>query len=1412
AGGVSISLPHGQGYVHTDGSIYAPDGHCRAFDADAAGTVVSNGAAIVVLKRLTDAIEDGDNIVAVIKGSAINNDGAKKVGYTAPSVQGQAQVIRQALHNAGVTADTIGYVETHGTGTKLGDPVEVAALTEAFGASLPAHSCAISSLKTNMGHLNAAAGAGGLIRAALALNHHLIPPNLHFQTPNPALKLDETPFYVPATAQPWETNGRLRRASVSSFGLGGTNAHAILEEAPAKRPSSPSRPYQPLLLSAKSETALAEAVDNLASYLQDCPPDSLADVAYTLQVGRQSFPHRWAVILPDGNTENLTPFSPEQIQMHQVTEAPNIVFMFPGGGAQYGNMGRGLYETEPVYRRCLDDCLAQLTSLMGTELKPLLFPVPDKVEAADRALERPLFSFPSTFITAYAMAQLWLSWGVQPAAVTGHSMGEYVAAVLAGVMSLEDALSLVVLRAQLFESTEPGAMLSVPLSEAEISPYLTPHMAIAAVNAPNLCVVSGPVEEIVALETKLSEMQINGRRIRTAVATHSPLLDPILDTFHQRVAQIELHPPNLPFISNVSGTWATDELTDPAYWVTHLRQQVRFAAGLAELLQTPNQLFLEVGPGQTLSSLTRMQPKEHTPTFILSSMRHRHDDTPDVQFVLTILAKLWLAGAPIDWAGFYAAETRNRVSLPTYPFQRQRYWIEPRAMRFAKDNNNHVAPLAVADVPIMPPTTSKFDITVYAEEKQKGIEVSLVCNRNLYQPQHIRTLLNQYVAILKQASQQFEQPLATISLHTPATAPNLPDPSQPLATSDSQPLSIRFAAQVQHTPNAIAITTNNQKWTYAQVHEHALKVAANLRTNNVKPGDVVGILAQREPTMVWAILGVWYSGARFVVLNPAYPTAYLERIVAQTQPCHMLRLSPTPPLPQVTQGLSESVLTTTDLPSTQSHPPLHQITGEDGAYIAFTSGTTGEPRGINGNHAPPAHFVEWQIQQFALTANDRFSLLSGLAHDPLLRDIFTPLTIGATLCIPTAEHMEDGSALSVWLSTQKITSVHITPALCELLTQATPNASLPALQHVFLGGEQLPVSVVLALQSIAKNAQIVNFYGATETPQAIAYHVVEDVIAGGRIAIGCGIDNVQLLVCNGSHMAGVGEQGEVYVRTPYLANGYWQDEMLTAQKFVINPWGDTPVDRMYRTGDIGFYQADGNVVLVGRSDTQVNIRGYRIDPSMVDEVLVAHTAVATSVTLAVPHPSTQELQLVTCVVKKLKNAMLDSAEILTYIAQQLPDHFVPNQIVFIETIPLTPNNKVDYDQLIAVATQPVQTQEMIAPRNEIESKIAAIWRQLLGVTQLSRFDDFFDLGGHSLIGTQLLSRLKQQFMITVPTQFIFNHRTIAAQAAFITQSQINQTEADSLDDLFAMLDGMSDEEAAILLNSLPTNGSAMSAD
>ncbi|NKQ35829.1 MAG: amino acid adenylation domain-containing protein [Chloroflexi bacterium] len=682
AGGVSIHLPQKRGYLYQEGGIASPDGHCRAFDAQAQGTVGGSGVGIVVLKRLADALEDGDTIHAVIKGSATNNDGALKVGFTAPGVEGQAEVIATAQALADVEPDSIQYIETHGTGTALGDPIEIAALTRVFREqTADTQFCAIGSVKPNIGHLDAAAGIAGLIKAVLALEHGQIPPSINFEQPNPRIDFANSPFYVNTKLRDWESNGRPRRAGVSSFGLGGTNAHVILEEAPPLPPASESRPWQLLLLSAKTETALDTAAWNLADYLMQNPDANLADVAFTYQVGRQRFNHRRMLLCQDAPDALNALGDPEQTRLvTAVQEADNrdVVFMFTGQGAQYVNMGRDLYETEPVFREQVDQCAALLQPHLGLDLRDKLYPPPEAEETAAAELRQTWLTQPALFTIEYALAQLWLAWGIQPQAMIGHSIGEYVAACLAGVFSLEDGLALVAARGQLMQELPGGAMLSVNLTEEAIRPYLqNPDLSLAVINAPNACVVAGPHAAIDQLTEQLDAAGISCRRLRTSHAFHSTMMETAVAPFAARAAQTAMRPPQIPFISNVTGRWITDEqATDPAYWASHLRHTVRFADGLGELLQDTDWALLEVGPGRTLTSLARQHPAYSRDKTALASLRHPRDQQSDVAFILNTLGQLWLAGAQIDWNGFYAAERRRRIPLPTYPFERQRYWIE----------------------------------------------------------------------------------------------------------------------------------------------------------------------------------------------------------------------------------------------------------------------------------------------------------------------------------------------------------------------------------------------------------------------------------------------------------------------------------------------------------------------------------------------------------------------------------------------------------------------------------------------------------------------------------------------------------------------------------------------------------------
>ncbi len=688
AAGVSVKVPQNELTLSPEG-IISPDGHCKAFDAKANGTIGGNGIGVVVLKRLEDALADGDYIYAVIKGSAINNDGALKVGYTAPSEEGQVRVIRSAQVMAEVEPETITYMETHGTGTPLGDPIEIAAMTRAFRASTDKKGyCAIGSVKTNVGHLDAAAGIAGLIKTILALHHKLLPPSLNFETPNPQIDFENSPFYVSTELSEWKANGTPRRAGVSSFGFGGTNVHVILEEAPAVSKVvgavSPSLPQEQgrkshlLVISAKTRSALEKATTNLAHHLKQHPDFNLADVAYTLQVGRRAFEHRRMVVVQDVDdaVKALESGNPQRVfSQFQESCDRSIVFMFTGQGAQYVNMARELYQSEPTFREECDRCFALLQPHLNIDLRSCLYPTPEDVEQAAEQLKQTAITQPALFAIEYALAKLWMSWGVQPQAMIGHSIGEYVAACLAGVFSLEDALALVATRGQLMQQMPAGAMLSVNLSADEIQPFLGEKLSLAASNAPSLSVVSGSVEAVEQLECQLEAKEIVYRRLHTSHAFHSQMMNPIVGTFTEHLKTVKLNPPQIPFISNVTGTWITAaEATDCNYWARHLRQGVRFAEGIAELLKDSRVFFLEVGPGRTLSTLAKQQASGR---IVLSSLPHPKDEQSDVASVMNALGQLWLAGVQVDWLGFYANEKRDRIPLPTYPFERQRYWIDP---------------------------------------------------------------------------------------------------------------------------------------------------------------------------------------------------------------------------------------------------------------------------------------------------------------------------------------------------------------------------------------------------------------------------------------------------------------------------------------------------------------------------------------------------------------------------------------------------------------------------------------------------------------------------------------------------------------------------------------------------------------
>ena len=697
AGGVTIEMPHGVGYLYKENEILSPDGHCHAFDHRAQGTVFGSGAAVAALRRLKDAIADGDHVWAVIKGSAINNDGAAKAGYLAPSVEGQAQAIAEALVMSGVSSDGIGYVECHGTGTALGDPIEVAALNQAYARMSDGGrqgACRIGSVKTNIGHLDTAAGSAGLIKSALAVHHGQIPPSLGFEKPNPAIDFEGGPFQVNDRLDGWPIPGP-RRAGVNSLGVGGTNAHVILQEPPVLPASGESDwPFHILAVSGRSKAALDANSAALAAWLRAHPDVDMADLSFTLTQGRRQFDRRRVLVAGDAAEAAALLENPDPLLVfdHQpVGDPAEAIFMLPGGGAQYAGMARDLYQTEPVFREWMDRGLDHMAQAHGTDLRALWLPEPGAEAEADRRLLQPSLQLPLLMITEYALAQLWISWGVRPVALIGHSMGENTAACIAGVMSFEDCIGLVRLRGALMDRVPAGGMLSVPLEPHEFQAELDElGLDLAAVNGPSMSVVSGPDAVLAQFAARMAAREIECQRIAISIAAHSRLLDGIMAEFRAYLAAIPLHAPQIPIISNRTGLPMTaEQATSPDYWTSHLRGTVRFADGIAHLAQVPGRVFLEVGPGRAMQAMAKANPAVAA-NQVISTLRHRDHATGDDTYFMGALARFWACGGGIDWDQIWGGARRQRLSLPGYVFQRKRYFIE-RSSAVAADAADELA-------------------------------------------------------------------------------------------------------------------------------------------------------------------------------------------------------------------------------------------------------------------------------------------------------------------------------------------------------------------------------------------------------------------------------------------------------------------------------------------------------------------------------------------------------------------------------------------------------------------------------------------------------------------------------------------------------------------------------------------------
>ncbi|SFF19357.1 amino acid adenylation domain-containing protein [Nannocystis exedens] len=816
AGGVSLAALGEAGYVYEEGSILSPDGRCRPFDARAQGTVPASGVGVVVLKRLEQALADGDTIHAVIRGSAINNDGADKVGFTAPSVQGQREVIAAAQAAAGVRPQDIGFVEAHGTATPLGDPIEVQALRLAFGADpSSAPYCALGSLKSNLGHLDAAAGVAGLIKATLAIEHAYLPGTLHFERANPELQLEGSPFYVRREGAPWVTPaGVVRRAGVSSFGIGGTNAHVILEQAPAASIPAPAAEPALLVLSAAREDGIDAASRRLAEHLGRHPTQSLADVAFTLQQGRAALAHRRAVVCRSVEEARRALAAPAAARRAR-PRAPEVVFLFPGGGSQRVGMGAGLYRSEPVYRAALDRCADLFARELGGDLRALLFPPAHDRDAAAAQLRVPSWNMASVFATEYALSQLLAAWGVRPAAMIGHSLGEYTAACLAGIVALEDAVALVALRGRLCDAMPASAMLVVPLPPAELAPLLGDGLALAAVNGPKHVVVSGLARALDALEEQLRGRGVQTHRLPLAGGFHSPLVEPAMAPLTARAATLRLHAPALPVVSNVTADWMrADDARDPSYWARHLRQTVRFSEGLARVLQDPGRILLEVGPGKSLATLAQLHPDATPQSLIVSALGDRAADDDRVA-LLEAVGELWCAGVEIDWAALQGEARRRRVPLPTHPFARQRHMLDAAPARRPEPVVHLPRPVLAPATPTLPAAIEPALAALW--EELLGVEAArLAAGSDFFDLGGTSLLAVQMIRAIKERLQVPLTAHAILEHRTLGALARVVEEARPRATrGGSSPLLIRLQDGAPgHTPLILVQPIGGTVYTY----------------------------------------------------------------------------------------------------------------------------------------------------------------------------------------------------------------------------------------------------------------------------------------------------------------------------------------------------------------------------------------------------------------------------------------------------------------------------------------------------------------------------------------------------------------------------------------------------------------------
>jgi acyl transferase domain-containing protein/acyl carrier protein len=1365
--------------------MLAADGHCKTFDTDADGFALGEGCGIIVLKRLNDAQADGDNILAIIRGSAVNQDGRSN-GITAPNKLAQEAVIRKALASAGMEPRRVSYIEAHGSGTALGDPIEIdalsAALAEGHSQDAPVY---VGTVKTNIGHLAGAAGIAGLMKTVLALQHRAIPPHLNLKTPNPHIRWEEKPVQIPATLLPWPSQEQTRIAGVSSFGWSGTNAHVVLEEAIPTTPISPSRPHKLLLLSAKTIEALDKATSNLQAYLRDHNDEQLADIAYTTALGRTAFQQRRFVVCRDFQDAITILETPDgqRIQTGSAQSNPGkIAFMFSGVGEQYVGMTAELYEQEATFRETIDRCAAILEPLLGLDLRELIYIKPEQdhthlngfsnghstsqgtydlqvllrrhgsnghstptgqsshIESTpiDR-VKQTRYAQPLMFVIEYALAHLLMQWGVRPQAMIGYSLGEFVAACIAGVLSLQDALMLVARRAQLIDELPKGAMLAVALSEPDISPYLDEQVCLAAINAPTTCVLAGPPEPLHQLEQRLSRQGIAARRVETSHAFHSSMLQPLQEELTRLARQAQLHEPQIPYVSNVTGTWITPEqATDPGYWAQHMCQTVRFSDGIAQLLQQQELVLVEIGVGSALGSFVKQQvvasSSERMPQ-IVSTLPATYDRQSEQALLLTTLGKLWLTGVTIDWHGFYAGESRHRLALPTYPFERQRYWIEPRR-RLGQARNEHSNsddPRAMLSSLKMEELPDWFYLPgwKYAPPPESA-QLSKENNRwLLFLDDHGvgRRIMQQL--------QEHEQEVITVI------------PGEGFRRLDKQTYIVHPATKGDYEALLKALRTEGKLprriahlWT---IFTDEAPAGTPLQKQQVEDERFATIL-ERGFYSLLALAQAWgeqdIEGCQINVISND-----MQDVTGNEQLCEEKAtvIGPCKVIPQEYPHIScRSIDMTLPEPGSWQEEELLQLLTTE--LLAAPEQTVIALRGNRRwiQSFEPVRLLDEQARQTRLREGGVYLITGGLGGIGLAMAEYLARTVRARLILTARKGLPQRSEWTSILEARgdtegvgrQIRKVQELEALgAEALVMQADVADEAQMQavirqaissfgaiHGVLHAAGVPGVGLMQLKTAAQAAQVL-------APKVLGTRVLERVLQGLSL-------DFLVLFSSITSITGGGPGQVDYCAANAFLDAYAHRHFAQNGMTVAINWGEW----QWNAWEAGLSGYDSEAQAFFRE----NRRRFGIDFERGTEALRRVLSRRFPQVIV----STQDFR-----------ALVELSR--SYTAATMLQNTRKQQ----ETRELHP--------------RPVLASEYAAPRNDLERRIASVWMELLGVAEIGIDDNFFELGGNSLVGIDLIGRLRKALQIeSLPSYVLYEAPTVGAMAQYVEQNKTGEVVED----------------------------------